>query len=583
MSVTPFTISDHELADVLVRRFVPEASPRLLDILLVLARAVREDHVAIDLSAPDVTYFAYGQLAEVAAAEVAAVVTDELRAWPELCEFVDVSTSLPVAGPPLVVVEGRFLYVRRLANAERRVSLALDEGRSVEPYRGFTPDSPEVREALATVTAELAARGQSSVELAQVVSNILSRRVSFITGGPGTGKTWIVTQALRVLDRALHGVDDGGVRPTFVVAAPTGKAATRVAESISVAMEGEEFSHLVRDRIREGSLHHLLGVRPGGSQRPSHLPHDFVVIDEVSMADLTILDQLFAATYSAGDQPTRIILIGDPHQLASVNVGAVLADAVAPEAGMDAAITRLTTVHRTDSRAILDLAQAINTGDAARAVALVGEGGSVQRTTRAGDETLVRLVVDHARDVLMHASAGDGPAALSALRELQVLAANREGEGSVAWWNATVSAALRAETPRRAGERFGIGEPVLVTRNQRSLNLSNGDVGIVIERGGERVVYFDDHRSHPISAVGFAELAWAMTIHKSQGSEYRHVVVVLPRADSPLLTRELFYTGVTRAKQRVTIVGSDPAIVGAIGAPIARVSGLATRLARLPN
>ena len=581
MSTAPFTIADEELVDVLVRRFVPDATPRLLDIMLVLARAVREDHVALDLTTPKTTFFAYGKLLEMDEADVAQTVLAELRKWPHLCEFVDVSSGLPAAGAPLVVVEGRFLYLRRLANAERRVALALDEGRHVESYRGLTPESSEVRSAVAFVTADLASRGQASAELEQVVANILTRRVSLITGGPGTGKTWIVTQALRVLDHALLGIDVDGVRPTFVVAAPTGKAATRVAESIGTAMNGVEFNHLVRDRIREGSLHHLLGVRPGGNQRPSHLPHDFVVIDEVSMADLSILDLLFAATYSAGERSTRIVLIGDPHQLASVNVGAVLADAVAPEAEMDVAITRLVTVHRTDSRDILQMAEAINTGDADRAIGLLAEGSSVQRVARATEESLVQLVIDHAAMVLAKAQAGDGAAALEALHELQVLAANRQGEGSVAWWNATVSDALRPHAPARSGERFGVGEPVLVTRNQRSLNLSNGDVGIVIERGSERVVYFDEHRAHPISAVGFSELAWAMTIHKSQGSEYRHVVVVLPRLDSPLLTRELFYTGVTRAQKLVTIVGSNEALAGAIKAPIARVSGLATRLARL--
>jgi exodeoxyribonuclease V alpha subunit len=134
------------------------------------------------------------------------------------------------------------------------------------------------------------------------------------------------------------------------------------------------------------------------------------------------------------------------------------------------------------------------------------------------------------------------------------------------------------EFPLVRGERFGVGEPVLVTRNQRSLGLNNGDVGVVIEVDGERVVVFDATRRHSLSAIGYVETAWAMTIHKSQGSEYDHVIVVLPRRQSPLLTRELFYTGVTRAKSGVTVVGQLDTVREAIGREIDRVSGLTYRL-----
>jgi exodeoxyribonuclease V alpha subunit len=141
-----------------------------------------------------------------------------------------------------------------------------------------------------------------------------------------------------------------------------------------------------------------------------------------------------------------------------------------------------------------------------------------------------------------------------------------------------VRAEVSLKFPLVRGERFGVGEPILVTRNQRSLGLNNGDVGVVIESDGQRMVVFDTARRHALGSVGYAETAWAMTIHKSQGSEYEHVIVVLPRRQSPLLTRELFYTGVTRAKAGVTVVGQLDTVREAISREIDRVSGLTYRL-----
>ncbi|MGH9021399.1 MAG: ATP-dependent DNA helicase, partial [Acidimicrobiales bacterium] len=160
-----------------------------------------------------------------------------------------------------------------------------------------------------------------------------------------------------------------------------------------------------------------------------------------------------------------------------------------------------------------------------------------------------------------------------------VLAAHREGRGSVAWWNGAVAARLRRASPLDYGERHGVGDPVLVTRNQRALGLSNGDLGVVIDDAGRRRLSFEGDRSYPEGGVGFTEAAWALTIHKSQGSEFDHVTVVLPDAGSPLLTRELLYTGVTRARRSVTVVGSRAAIDEAVSTDVERVSGLTYRLA----
>ena len=575
-AVEEFSNSDRQLASVLQRRFGSPTDSSLMPwIVMTLARAVREDHVALDL---------HHLVTETSAdpspsrGSVEAII-DELRVSPGFCEFLGRDDDVTVAGPPLVVLDERYLYFRRLAAAERRVAQALRTSRMsiIEAPAGLT--GTVVDAALERVRGELASVGQTSPELERVVTTMLTRSVSFITGGPGTGKTWIVTQALHALDAALTTSRSAGTTVSFVIAAPTGKAATRVAESISATMAGEPFLTLVRDVDREGSLHHVLGVRPDRLNSAQPLTHDLVIVDEASMADLPMIDLLIRTAQANVERPCRIVFVGDPRQLASVNVGAVLADAVDPVAGIEDLVTRLRVAHRFGGERLVDLARSIDEGDGDTVTGLLSaDEGELRHVDDADTPHLVDQVVRHASRLAALAANGDELAAMSTLHELTVLCANREGPGSVAWWNDRVRAEVMREFPLVRGERFGVGEPVLVTRNQRSLGLNNGDVGVVIEVDGERVVVFDATRRHSLSAIGYVETAWAMTIHKSQGSEYDHVVVVLPRRQSPLLTRELFYTGVTRAKSGVTVVGQLDTVREAISREIDRVSGLTYRL-----
>lgn len=297
------------------------------------------------------------------------------------------------------------------------------------------------------------------------------------------------------------------------------------------------------------------------------------------MADLPMIDLLIRSAQANAERPCRLVFVGDPRQLASVNVGAVLADAVDSAAETEAIVTRLRFAHRFGGERLEDLAQAINVGDGDTAALLLSTSdGDLRHFDDTNAPGLVDQVVRHANRLATLAASGDAAAALATLRQLTVLAANREGPGSVAWWNTRVRAEVNGAFAPERGERFGVGEPILVTRNQRSLGLNNGDVGVVMNVDGQRFVVFDAARRLPLSAIGYSETAWAMTIHKSQGSEYDHVVVVLPRQQSPLLTRELFYTGVTRAKFGVTVVGELDTVREAVSREIDRVSGLTYRL-----
>ena len=561
--------ADRELAEVVLRRFGPtDSSPLLVHIVTALARAVREDHAAMDLARRDDDHVG-------SALEDPDAVLDALRATPTLCQFLRRDDPVEATGPPLVVLDDRFLSLRRWALAEWRVARSIDEARAtvLELPDGLT--RADVEAAITASTTELARAGYVADELGAVVWRLLTRRVSFVTGGPGTGKTWLVTQALRTLERALAMASAPSM--SFAVAAPTAKAARRLGQTLDAAVAGVGFTVLERDHDREGSLHHLLGIHPTAVAPPRPLWHDVVVVDEASMADLAMLDVLLGAAAGAAS-PCRVVLVGDPHQLASVNVGAVLADAVADEAHTDVLVTRLATVHRTDNRDILDFAALVNAGDSEGVRRLMTDGRTdLHHYGRFDDTELVALVVEHARALRDAARRGDRPALVGLASALTVLAANREGPGSVAWWNDHVRDALR-EGRASAGSQFTVGEPVLITRNQRSLGLHNGDVGVVMEVDGELNVVFDDGRERPLAAIAHAQPAWAMTIHKSQGSEYDHVVVVLARVGSPLLTRELLYTGVTRAKRSVSLVGDLAAVAAATDRQVDRVSGLTERL-----
>jgi exodeoxyribonuclease V alpha subunit len=433
--------------------------------------------------------------------------------------------------------------------------------------------------------------------------------IEILLGGPGTGKTTQVAKRLIELYRVAP-------ETRIALAAPTGKAAARMQEALRNRLHDDHAPDEVRhaapevraavEAARPVTIHKLLGYRPHGTPRyrfsaDNPLRYDLVVVDEASMLSSSLMHHLLAAL-GAG---TRLLLVGDPHQLASVDAGSVLGDIAAaardPAAPLADRTTTLTVRHRFGPR-IGGLADAILAGAPGipQALAILagrwtpaadaqGESGTgpaddaaairwVQPGTPAFDE-LVAEVVAHARGVCELAERGEARAALDTRQQLQVLCAHREGPFGVAGFNALVERRLGAA----ASERWYAGRPLMVSRNNPALDLFNGDMGVVVpaaDRGRSDAAFPAGKgvRLVPVSRLEDVATVHALTIHKSQGSEYAHVIVVLPEQPSRIVTRELLYTGVTRATRRVTIVGSEEVIRAAIARPIRRATGLADRL-----
>jgi exodeoxyribonuclease V alpha subunit len=402
-----------------------------------------------------------------------------------------------------------------------------------------------------------------------------SGRLEVIAGGPGTGKT---TRVARMVAELIEGAAAGGGRPPLIaLAAPTGKAAARLEEAVNEETVGP----------RASTLHRLLGWRPGSHSRFAHdranrLPHDVVIVDETSMVSLSLMARLVEAVRPEA----RLILVGDPGQLASIEAGVVLGDIVASNV---AGIVVLERVHRYGG-GIAALANAIRDGDADEAVAaLEASPGEVTwipvdvHETEAGLELVRDRAIAAGGAVARAAREGSAAEALAALGRFRLLCAHRRGPYGVSEWSSRVMAWLSAELPDLDVEqRDFVGRPLLVTENDYELGLYNGDTGVIVQGGsGQPSAAFERGREllhfSPLR-LGAAQTVYAMTVHKSQGSQFDTAAVLLPASSSRILTRELLYTAVTRARRELILVGSEDAVRRAVERPVARASGLAQRL-----
>jgi exodeoxyribonuclease V alpha subunit len=611
-----------------VARLTGDGDPRVLLAAALAVRAPRYGHVCLDLERVH---------AEGLAAEGEPVVEVAL---PEVGEWRAALAASPAVGleeRPLVL-DGHRLYLDRYWRYEQRLVEGVG---ALVARRPDDRDPARVAAALDRLFPDAMTAGAPSGDDPQRrAAEVACRRaLTVVTGGPGTGKT---TTVVRLLAALLLSAPDGPP-PRMVLAAPTGKAAARLQEALAEALEGGHLA--VDDEVRAAlgevtasTLHRLLGFRPDNTTRfrrhaGNPLPYDVVVVDEASMASLPLMAKLLDAIADG----TRLVLVGDRDQLASVEAGAVLGDVCGPRertgraerAGTDdiaGCVVELTRFHRfgpdsgigavaraiqrvdDDAEEVLEILRGtrveVGTADGTASGSPDTTGAGPDRTVEAsGGYRDVRLVapqpgaplpegvldevVSGYRRAVEAALAGDPPQdVLSAFEELRVLCALRRGPEGAEALNLRLETALAERVPGyRAEEHFPVGRPLMVTRNDYGVRLFNGDVGVVVgdpEDPDRRLVAFPTVEGPPrlmaASRLPGAEAVWAMSVHKSQGSQYGRVVVVLPTVDTPAATRELVYTAVTRARTHVTVVAGEPLLATALGRRVQRASGLAERL-----
>ena len=563
-----------------------EACEPVLLATALAVRAVRLGSTCLELE----------RMRDVALEEDSAVDLEALP-WPSVEQVVDALRRSPlVVGTPLGTLvplrlvdtdAGPLLYLDRYWRQEQAVRDLLDDRALVPP----PVDVPVVSARLGQLFADSPAPDRQRVAVALAAT----RWTTILAGGPGTGKTTTVARVLALLDRP-------GLR--VALAAPTGKAAARLQESVR-----EQASDLgLPAELSAMTLHRLLGWRPDSRTRFRHdaanrLPYDVVVVDETSMVSLTMMARLLEAVRP----DARLVLVGDPDQLTSVDAGAVLADLVARPvtgsedprlaelvgddlaAGDDPAETALTPLERDRLRngivrlsrgrrfggTIARLAVAVREGDADTAWELLNAGEPDVSFVGPGSLDGVRAdVVRSSVAVTQAAQAGDVDAALARLEAHKLLCAHRRGPFGVTEWGRR--AADWAGAPP-AADGWYAGQPLLVTKNDHDARVYNGDTGVVVAQGESLVAVFgrgsDPVRLHP-GRLADVQTVYAMTIHRSQGSQYDTVSVLLPETASPLLTRELLYTAITRARRHVRVVGTEESVRAAVERQVLRASGL---------
>jgi exodeoxyribonuclease V alpha subunit len=528
--------------------------------------------------------------------------------WPSAGAWVSHVAASPLAGGPLQL-EGSRLYLDRYLREERQV------GADLRALSAASADDVRL-EVLSEGLARLFA-GQTDGRQCLAAASAVLRRLAVVAGGPGTGKTTTVARILALLFEQA-----GAPPPLVALAAPTGKASARLEEAVHSEAAVLPIGDAVREQLmtlQASTLHRLLGWRPDSHSRFRHnrgqrLPHDVVVVDESSMVSLSLMARLAEAIRP----DARLVLVGDPGQLASIEAGAVLGDVVGdasaglriaapartrlaqatghgvaareppPGVSIGDGIVVLDRIHRFGG-GIARLAEAIRRGDADAVIDVLRSGAEgvtwlpVDPAGGGAESALAPIregAVSAARAVMDAARAGRDRAALDALGAFRLLCAHRRGVHGVAGWTAHMESWLGRETDAP----WYAGRPLLVTENDYELQLYNGDTGVVVQAGPERLTAAFERRGEVLhfspTRLAAVDTVYAMTIHKSQGSQFDTAAVLLPDPTSRILTRELLYTAATRARELLILVGPEETIRAAVSRPVARASGLRDRLWR---
>jgi len=587
---------DRAFADAL-RRLDTDTAPEVLHAAALASYAVSTGHAALDLQRP-------GALLEASGLPAPAQWESALRdsRW----VAVPASDQESDRGAPLVLEAG-LLYLRRYREYERRLAAGLRRIASHAP-------ATDLPDALGAVFRALFPDALDGDAQARAAALALARSLLLVTGGPGTGKTTTIARMLLLLvaQSRLHGIDS----PRIALAAPTGRAADRMAESLRHAVAAMRTLDGVDDALCDAlplearTLHRLLGTIPGNPQFRHHadnpLPLDVIVVDEASMIDLPLMCKLVEAVADGA----RLVLLGDRDQLPSIEAGDVLAaitDAAGDSDAQPPAVARwlapligdvpfareasgplaghrvhLRRGYRQDAALQLaPLAAALRDGDADRALELLrgGELSGVQFHEGLRDPLTGATREPLLADWRAIAASTDPLEALQCAARVRLLTALRDGPQGAEALNARIEEALAGA----AHARYFHGRLLLVHENDYRQHLFNGDLGVCLRDGrGDIAAWFPDGKGgvrslHPSTLPAHGG-AFAMTVHKAQGSEAGVVWLLLPRQDARPLSRELLYTAVTRARNALHVCADEAVLRAALARHAIRVSGLARRL-----
>lgn len=578
----------NELARTLARLH-GELPLSVLQALQLLCAALNEGHVCLDLGT-------------VAGSRIGDVSLPKRDKW-QAALASHPAIGMPGQFRPLTLDAAGRLYLTRYWLYEQQLAKRLLALAAAPPE---VVDTEQLRQLLHALFA--GSQQQPDWQQAAAACAVL-QRLSVISGGPGTGKTSTVVRLLAALQQMHQG------RLVIRLAAPTGKAAARMSESIRAAKPGLKLADEIADSIPESAstMHRLLGSKPDSAAFRHHagnpLALDVLVVDEASMIDLALMTKLTDAL----PPHARLILLGDKDQLDSVEAGAVFgqlcalraysaafASQMAAATGIvlpvseaaspvGSAVMLLQHSYRFDANSgIGELARLANAGDGVAALMLCRSGnfGDIQlQDARLAQykPALLQRIEQGFGAYWQAIRSGDAAAAFAAFGHFRLLAAHRDGEGGVHWLNSAIEQrwAQRGWLNQRAP--WYAGKPVMIAENDYGLGLFNGDIGLTLWQQGKLMVAFEGEggvlRWFNPARLPRHDTAYAMTVHKSQGSEFATVALVLPDDKTPLLTRNLIYTGITRAKQKAEIWGPANVLRQAIEDAPLRYSGLVDVLA----
>ncbi|AYH06790.1 exodeoxyribonuclease V subunit alpha [Pectobacterium parmentieri] len=593
------------------RMLADETQPDLLLAAACLSAHSGAGHVCLPLGNLQAQTLFDGRDPELAQQLLAGVGLNTAAAWQQRLLTSDAVSD--GSKPTPLVLQGEKLYLQRSWQSEGRVAQFIASERDT-----VSADEPAIR----AVLDRLFPDAGEEIDWQKVAAAVaLTRRIAIISGGPGTGKTTTVAKLLAALIEL-----NTGEALRIQLAAPTGKAAARLTESLGLALHRLAVDQTQREAFPQEAttLHRLLGAVTDSQrlrhhqENPLHL--DVLIVDEASMVDLPMMANVIAALPAQA----RIIFLGDRDQLASVEAGAVLGDICRfAEAGYSRGRTQQlqrltgcmldgsgpegqTTVgdsicllrrsYRFDPHSgIGQLALAVNGGDEARVRAVLnGEFADITCSPLAEAEeyqVMLAQCVEGYRDYLQLITVGAPPdAVLLAFQRYRQLCALREGPFGVAGLNQRIEQALHQsgliQRSRNPLNRWYPGRPVMIERNDAALGLFNGDIGIaMMGENRELRVFFPlpngETKDVTPSRLPPHETAYVMTVHKSQGSEFDHTALVLPNHYLPVLTRELVYTAITRARQRLSLYTDVRILCRAVKTPTQRYSGLEERISAL--